>query len=343
MTPFFEVSVGGVFGIAGNLKARNVSLTFTDSAGFENDKVSFVLADDPPSLVPPKETALGVTLGYRNTPGVSHPLNGATQFAGIFYLDEASFSKPPAQLTITAHANYTGNNMKETKDRDFHDTTLGDIVSTIAEEHGMEPVIEPSLAETKTPHEDQANVSDMQFLTDIAGEHDAVFKIAEDKLYFGKKGQLQALSGVVPMPIIVHESDCTQYSGIIQERSVFTGVYARYTDLDTAEEITALAGEEGVTKTLPHKYQDEAAAQDAADGALNDQKKEAETFSFTCVGNPYIVSEAIIILVGFRPGIRTIWRADTVTHNLSTSSYTTQVECKLPDAEDQGEDVEGRE
>ena len=131
MKPFFSVTIGGIAGIAAGLASRNASLIFTDSSGFDNDKVSFVLNDDPPALVPAKETPVGVTIGYQNQPGSDSRHNGLTQFCGTFFVDEITFSKPPAQLSFTCHANYTGNEMKKTKDRDWHDKTVEDIVLSI--------------------------------------------------------------------------------------------------------------------------------------------------------------------------------------------------------------------
>lgn len=343
MKPFFDVTIGGVAGIAGGLISRNVSLTFTDSAGFENDKVSFVLNDDPPSIIPAKETPVGVTIGYQYQPGADSRYNGLKQFCGVFYVDETRFSKPPAQLQITCHANFTGNEMKKTKDRDWHDKKVEDIVSKIAEEQGLTPRIDPNIGAKYIPHIDQANMSDMQFLTFLGQRFDSVMKVAEGNLYFGEKGKVKALTGEILLPVVVHENECTTYNGLVQQRSVFEGVRARYNDLETAEEKFEIAGSEGVTRTLPHRYSTKEEAADAAKGNYNDMAKEGETLSFTCVGNPKIVAETMIILVGFRPGIRTLWRADKVTHTISGSSYTTQVECKLPDAEAGSSPVSGRD
>lgn len=342
MKPFFSVTIGGVTGIAAGLMSRNVSLTFTSSSGFDNDKVTFVLNDDPPALVPAKETSVGVTIGYQNQPGSDSRYNGLTQFCGTFFVDEVTFFKPPAQLSFTCHANYTGNEMKKTKDRDWHDKTVEGIVGKIAEEQGLTPRIDPNIGSIYIPHIDQANMSDMQFLTFLGQRLDSIMKVAEGNLYFGEKGRVRTLTGAVIPPVVVHENECTQYSGLIQQRSAFTGVKARYNDLQTAEEKFELAGEDGVTRTLPHRYSTQAEAADAAKGNYNDMAKERETFSFTCIGNPKIVAEGMIVLVGFRPGIRTIWRADRVTHIVTGLSYITQVECNLPDASSGFSSTSGR-
>lgn len=343
MKPFFDVTINGIAGIAGGLISRNVSLTFTDSAGFDNDKVKFTLNDDPPLIVPAKGTPVGVTLGYDYQPGADNRYNGLKQYCGLFYVDETSFSKPPALLEITCHANFTGNEMKKTKDRDWHDKTVGDIVDKVAEEQGLTPRIDPDILSKHIPHIDQANMSDMQFLTFLGQRFNSVMKVAEGNLYFGRKGKLKSLAGEVLEPVTVYENECTQYGGLIQQRSVFDGVRARYNDLNGAEDKVEVAGKEGVTRTLPHRYTTKEEAAEAAQSSKDDQDKETETFSFTTIGNPKIVAETMIFLIGFRPGIRTLWRADRVTHTLNSSGYTTKVECKLPDAESKDEEIEGRE
>lgn len=344
MKPFYNIMMG-LIDVTGGFNSRNVQITVNDCAGFENDRVDFQLHDDPPLFLPPMGTVFGVTLGYEYMPGADFRYNGVSQFCGTFALDQADFSKDEggSKLTLKAHANFMKNDFKKVKDRDFHDKTLGDIVKQIASETGVQPRIDPDLAKIKVPHIDQANVSNMQFITDLGKRYGATGKVAEGVLYFGKKGKLKALSGAALTPILVFERDCTGYSSPISLRGDYDGVVARYPDLATAEEKTVLAGKDGVTKVLPHRYPTEAEAKAAAEGHNEDLAKETETFSFTCIGNPTILAESPIILVGFRPGIRTSWIADKVTHQISSGGYTTQVECRLPDAEAKSTKVDGRD
>lgn len=343
-TPFYDITVGGR-NVTGEFHQRNLQLTVNDCAGFENDRVDFTLHDDPPLVVPAPKTKFGVTIGYRNVPGSDSRYNGLTQFCGTFELDQVDFSKGSggSQLKITAHANFMGNDFKQQRDRDFHEKSLKDIVGKIAEETGLEARIDPDIASQVIKHIDQANVSNMQFLTSLGARVGATAKVAEGVLYFGKKGKLKSLSGKALTPVIVFESECTTYSAKLSQRGNYDGVKAKFVDQGTAQEKTVLSGKDGVTKTMPHRYPNEEEAKLASEGHKDDLAKETETLSFTCVGNPMLAAECPVVLIGFRPGIRTAWIADKVTHAISSSGYTTQVECKLPDAEAKEASIEGRD
>lgn len=333
MKPFFDIAINGVYGLAENAVGKCISLQVTDSAGFENPKVVLAFNDDPPNEIPDKNTPIGIVIGYHEMKGAASKYNGVKQSYGTFYLDEVRLSKPPNIMELTAHTCYMGNRFKKIKDRDFHNKTLMQIVGQIAEDNEITAVISDEIDDTVVKHADQSNVSDMEFLTRLAQDHDAVFKIIESILYFGRKGAIKAISGQ-PTPVIeLYDEDVTMYSVLSQERSVYTGVRARYINRSTGEEEVALAGEEGNTRTLPHRYVDKEEAQDAADARFNDLDKEAETLTFSCVGNPNIVAESPILLKDFRDGISKIWQVDRVTHSISASGFTTRAECKLPTRE----------
>lgn len=330
--PRFEVLAGGVpvFREYG----ENLSISLTDCAGFENDTCDFELVDEPAIAIPAKGTIFAVSLGY---------VDGPFEFMGTFALDEARFRGPPRTLTLTTRANYMKNDFKKVKDRDWHKKTVKQIVDTIAGETGLTPRVDPNIASKLIKHIDQANQSNMAFLTHLGNRFDAVAKVSEGFLYFGEKGRLKAMSGEAVAPVIIFENQAINWEGLIQSRADYDGVKARWTDLDEGIEKFEIEGEDKITKTLPHRYPTKEEAKDAAKGHYNDLGKETETFSVEIVGDPLIVAETPVILVGFRPGIQINWIVDRITHKIDGSGYTSSLELRLPDAKAKSKKVEGRE
>ena len=342
MQPWFQIGVNGV-DVTGSFSKRAVTITLTDQAGVENDKLTFTVDDRPPHLiVPARGSKVSLSIGYAFQPNAEHKYNGVRQFVGIFEIDEVRFSKPPSTLQISAHANNTGNTFKSQKDRSWDDKTIKEIAEKIAGEHGLQPVIEGNLGAVKLEHVDQPQQSDMDFLTRLARRHGGIMKVAEGKLVIAKEGMSASIGGQPMVTQIVSETEVSNYDALLQARSDYDGSTARWHDWELAKETEETEGELSKTKRSFAKVRtkDEAKAHSKADKEKLD--KETETLTFTAVGNPRLMAETLISLVGFRPGMRTGWRIKTATHKLDNSGYTTTCQCELPEAGDKNASTTGR-
>jgi len=343
MKPWFRIIAGGA-DATNSFGSRGVSITYTDNSGHENDSVEFEVDDREPYLqVPAKGTTIGLSIGYAFQSGAESRYNGLQQYVGLFEVDETRFSHPPRKLAIRAHANNTGNTFKAHKDRDWDDKTIRDIVNQIAGEHGMTPVVVGAIGDKKLEHIDQPNQSDMDFLTRLAKHHGGLLKVAEGKIVLAEEGQeLSIISGLGLGAQIVNEHECSSYEGVIQSRSDYDGAAMRWHDWDKAKETLETEGDPAKALRTPYQMRTQDEAKDGAKSKKDKLDKETEQFSFTCVGNPMLVAETLVTLVGFRPGLRTAWRIKTATHKLSNSGYTTDCTCELPNAGDKNASTTGR-
>ena len=91
-------------------------------------------------------------------------------------------------------------------------------------------------------------------------------------------------------------------------------------------ETFVLHGEDRIVKTLPYTYPNERQAQRAAQAHLDDLKREEEELVVVCRGNPLIVAQSKVRLIGFRAGIPDTWRASSVTHRYTGQSFLTSLE-----------------
>ncbi len=104
-------------------------------------------------------------------------------FAGLFYVQSTKITDNK-QLTINATGvNFSGD-LKQRRFQTYIDMTLGDVVWEIAVRHDLEVRTNIDVGSRF----EQANESDLGFLNRLAREHNAVFNIKNNTLYFMQKG-----------------------------------------------------------------------------------------------------------------------------------------------------------
>lgn len=301
---------------------RFSSITITDATGFESDTLELVLSDDPPIELPETGAELTVSLGY----------DGALTNMGVFIIDEVEPSGWPATLTIRGRASVQTESKKgktsllTQKTRSWKDgTTIKDVVSKIANEHGLEPKVSESLTGVKIPHTDQSDESDISFLTRISRRYDAICKPAGGKLLFVKRGESEAPA------ITVLATECSDYRMTLSKRESPGTVIAYWRNKKSAKKVEVKVGDGEPVRRLRHQYTDEATAKAAAQSELDARKRGEYRLSLSMPGNPLYSAEVPLITSGFRPGVDGEWVSCGVTHSLDKSSgYSCQIEAEKP-------------
>lgn len=176
--PAFTLTVEGN-DITALVAANLVNLTLTDYGAGEkkSDEVSFAVVDDKLAL-PAKGVKVALSVGF-GTQRVSK---------GTFVVDStasgASANLPRiVQVTARAYSKSAAkghSTLQSQKHRSWTNVTLGDLLNTVATEHGLAPRIDDSLAAKKLEHEDQAAESDMNLITRLAARYGAVSKVTHD-------------------------------------------------------------------------------------------------------------------------------------------------------------------
>lgn len=102
----------------------------------------------------------------------------------------------------------------------------------------------------------------------------------------------------------------------------------KYNTLEQKEPVTSDSNQ---IKTLRHTYATEASALNAAKSAFDRLKRGVATFSINLAyGVPDLMPETPVQLSGFKKEIDgSEWLITKVSHNISDSGYTCQVECEL--------------
>lgn len=322
--------------ITAAIEARFVSLRLMDRAGHDSDELTLVLSDhDPtaPVLLPAAGAELEASLGYGDR----------VESMGVFVVDDVELSWPPNQLRIAAKAaplatseSGEGNTrllLQTKKTRSWEaGTTLGDMVRSVAQEHGLKAAVHASIAGIALPHVDQVDESDMNLLTRLALEHDGLVKPAGGALLLTRRGESRAASpGSPPLPTVTITPDMISSGRLkLAKRQSAGKVVAHYRDTEAGETLEVRAGQGEPINRLPNAFPDAASAQAAAVAELRRSQRGEQTITLTLPGDPRLMADGRLVLQGFREGVDGEWLITQVEHTINDGGYRCQVQAELP-------------
>ncbi|MGT3243442.1 phage late control D family protein [Yersinia enterocolitica] len=219
VTPAFMLTLGG-HDITANLSSRLISLTMTDNRGFEADQLDIELDDsDGQVAMPVRGAVLSLFLGWQWAALISK---------GQFTVDEIEHRGAPDILTIRARSADFRGSLNSRREASYHDTTLGAVVTQIAQRNKLVASLARDLAEIHIPHIDQSQESDIKFLTRLAERNGAEVSVKAGKLLFLKVGRGMTASGK-PIPMMtIERSDGDRHQFTIADRNAYSGVTANW-------------------------------------------------------------------------------------------------------------------
>lgn len=219
LAPAIMLTLGGK-DITRNVADRLISLVHTDNRGFEADRVDIEL-DDSDGLIelPLRGAVLTLFIGWSG-----HGLIGK----GDFTVDEIEHRGAPDTLTIRARSADFRGSLNSRREMSYHDTTLGDIVTTVAQRNKLQAAVAEGLRGIKIPHIDQSQESDACFLARLAERNGAEVSVKAGKLLFLKAGSNMTASGKPIPSVVIERTDGDRHQFAIADRAAYTGVTARW-------------------------------------------------------------------------------------------------------------------
>lgn len=303
-------------------RRRLVSLGISEKRGEEADQLDLVIDDtDGAVALPPTGAKIHVWLGWKQGSEVTAGLVDK----GWFIVDEVAHGGPPDVVTIRARsADFTGD-LKTRREKSWHGTTLGAIVTEVAQRHHLTPRCAPSLAGIVITAKAQNRESDLAFLRRLGRERGAVAKIARDVLIFSPISAGVTATGkpIATVTIARRDGDAHQYSR--QKRDDVPGVKATWHDRKSGRRQHLVAGNADGAKSLSRVYANETDAQAAASAAHGRAGREPVSLSLTlALGRPDIHPETKATVTGFKAAIDTIgWLVVEVAHTVGDRGYVT--------------------
>ncbi|WP_085598183.1 MULTISPECIES: phage late control D family protein [unclassified Pseudomonas] len=337
--PAFRITVDGN-DIAQLISPRLISLQLTDNRGIEADQLSITLSDHDGLLtIPPKGAVLRLWLGWSDTGLVDK---------GTYTVDETEHSGAPDVLSIRARSADLRKGLKTKRERNWSNSTLGDVLGDIAIGNGLTATIAGALDGLPILQLDQANESDANLISRIGEEFDAVITVKAGCLMCLPAGGGKTASGLDLPHITLVRADGDQHRYLLADRDSYDGVRAYFYDVNSAKKQEAIAGGGDNIKDLRHTYSDRQSALRAARAEFNRLQRGSATLSYTlAVGRPDLIPELTYTLEGVKPEIDAIiWYGGNVQHSLSADSgYTVslELESKLPEDTVEGLAEENRQ
>lgn len=304
--------------ITGKIDSRLIEMTVTDEAGWQSDTVSITLDDRDGMLDLPRKGAV-LNLGIMG------------MHVGKYVVDELELSGPPASLTITGKAADMTKSLKATRTQSWDQVTLGDVATTIAARHELTAKIAPELAAIELGHIDQTEESDMNLLTRLSRDYDAVIKPVNQYLVVAPKGQAKSVSGLALAAVTLTPSMVSTWHATLADRPKHGGVTARYHDPDRGATVVIKVGSgSGDPHDIRSPFPSAGAALAAANAKFNKLQRGTGTLSLSCPGNPALCAEATVILSGFRDGLNGAWTITRAVHTLDRKGgYSTKIDAEI--------------
>ena len=325
MTPKIEFTIAGRPASALFIE-RLVSAVVIDQAGHESDSLTITLDDGGGILeLPRKGVEVEVQTGYEQQ---------ALAPLGRFIVDETSVSGAPDLMVIRARAADLRSALRVPREFSWGVVTIGELVASIAARHGLEARVSEGFVGLSLGHIDQTE-SDINLLTKLARERDAVAKPVGNYLLFVKKGQAKAASGRDLSPVRIHRSVCSGWSASFPDRNRYTAVTAAWQNLETGQQVDVTVGDvsDGEAYRMRPVYDDQASALEKATARLQALTRGTSKFDFNCEGNNQLLAEVPVDASGFRQGVDGRWVIERVTHSVTNAGYRCAVQCERANGE----------
>ncbi|MBB3953412.1 contractile injection system protein, VgrG/Pvc8 family [Novosphingobium sediminicola] len=263
--------------LADKIDPRFLSLTLVEKRDGSADELTLSLQNaDGKLAVPSAGQILSLALGWESRFD-AFPVGLVDK--GRFRVDEVEESGPPDQIVIRARSADLAGTYAKRRNRVWHDTTLGALISEIAARHGITARVHPDLAAQPIEALEQHNKSDMALVQDLGKRFDAVATWKDRKILILPKGGTTTAGGKSIPTITLTRQDGWNWRFIRAERGGQKGVEAQYHDGASGARKTVSQGA-GDAYRLKHIYASKSSATRAAKSNLAKRLRAKSKFEY---------------------------------------------------------------
>lgn len=206
---------------------RLISLSISDNRGFEADMLELELSDHDGLLeLPPRNATIQVAMGW---------LGSFLVDKGKYLVDEVQFSGAPDKVNIRARSADLKGSLSEKKERSFDKIKLTALVEQLAKENQLQANVSESYSHITIPHIDQTSESDINLLTRLAEQYDAIATVKNGTLLFMPTGKGKTASGAAIPPFEITRQIGDSYNFSIAESDNYKAVRAYWHNTDTGK------------------------------------------------------------------------------------------------------------
>lgn len=326
--PIWQITMDGQ-DLAERINPRFMELSLNECRGDEADQLDLTLSDHDGLLdLPRTHAVISLAMGWSDTGLVDK---------GQFTVDEVSYRGTPDVVAIRARSADLTGALRTRTERSFHKKTIQQIVDEIAADNDLAAVVGRELGRQVIPHIDQANESDISFLTRIGKRYDAVATVKEGRLLFIPIHEGKTAEGQDMPAVQVYRRDGDQHDFTIAERDSYTGVAAEWRDPRKQRKNKVMVGVKGNAKHLRTVYANESDALAAAQSEWQRIRRGLATMRFQAAwGMPDLSVQHRVQFPDFKPPINDIqWLIKSLRHTINDQGLATAL-----DLEKNGEETE---
>lgn len=304
------------------INPRLQSLQLTESREDQADKLELTLQNADGQLAPlRKGMVLSLALGWLRGSGVAVGLIDK----GRFTVDEVEKAGPPDVVTLRARSADLNGAYRKRRNAHHKDTTLGAVVTRIAQANGYRAAVHASLASKPIAFAEQAGKSDMAFIRDLGKRFDATATIKDRTLVFAPiaGGQTAAATRLPALTLTKRDGNGWRFTAT--QREEHDGAEAQYHDPKTARRHTVRSGGKKNPKRLKRTYATKHDAQAASDAHHRRQSRSTHSFEYTlALGDAALIPERPVVLKGWDSEIDGLrWTVKEANHSFSANEGLT--------------------
>jgi len=259
VTPYFALTVNNI-DVTLSIRDILIRLEYVDYANLKSDELNLTV--EGAWNIPKEDDVMELWIGYEET---------GVWLAGTFVVQSLPFGKD--STTVRATSTNFSKTLKEKTTKTYKSTTLSKIVSKVAKRNALDFRCD---IEEDVLYMAQKDESDLHFLTRLATEHDAVFKIKKDLLIFIKKEETTVVH--------VDLNECSSFSGEPKKREKYKSCTVSYHDSKENKKIVITAGEGEPVLKMEEHFSSESEALIRAKKALKNSERKEFKGSFNIYG-----------------------------------------------------------
>ena len=308
--PVFKLTANGD-DVTEHIRDNLISLTFSDTEGYLSDQLSIKVAGI--FARPLLGGTLTLALGIRG---------GEMHDYGVFKVNLTEVDYKSMTTTAKATAVNFKESAKERKEKLWEAQSLADIAAAIAADNGLKAGADAAggvMLKSVT----QKDKNDLEFICELADEYGFICTVKDETIILLSKntGKRDALE------VKVNMNECQSLNISRSAKTQYESVKVVWQDLDTAkmQEATAGSGEPVYIMQDKRPKSPEEGAH-IAESMLNELRAQSSRGSLSFNGGRKIRAGAKLVLTGTGNDDDCTYHINEVTHTMSTSEYTVNVE-----------------
>lgn len=299
------------------------SITYTDPASGAADSLDISIHDRARQWITAWMPISGDTLSARIS--LSGDDEGASLDCGFFVLDKFEFGGWPVTGTISAVSTPAdGGFMATVRTQNWEGVTIKEIGTEIAARAGLKLAWDVSGADFIIKSVEQSEQTDSDFFSSLCETYGLEVKVYRQKIVVYDR---EAYKAKAPVRTIGTES-LISWSWSKDMAGTYTGGEYTYTDISTEADIAVLIGTGKRILKQSGKADSRADAERKIRAAVNKANHGSTKLSASIIGNAQLVSAQCVTVVGIGK-LSGKYYVDSVTHNISSSGYTMDLELSL--------------